>query len=359
MKCWKCGTDISKGTKTCSSCGVSLVRTKPSTDAGKALRMIFDDFGHEKVLGDPRYIMSSLTDLLPDSELLIYKIEHIYHVGFGKIYEAQIKNSGKPDQPFYTHLRRVLTEDVGFSDSKTEELITYFDEMVGWERPTTAAPAPAAKPKENVAAKPKEIPLEKVSATKSNQSIVDNIPAVPLAPANPVSPFKPIAPAKPATPRRTAAPAKSAAPVKRTTSNTPVKRPANAKPKATASDAPTKPVFAPLKKADQDDSNSYYICDCGFRSKGYKYCPNCGKHIGPASKPAAPRSVKTDSSINKTRSAGKTTHPSKNSILNASKKNSDYSLFNYRSCECGYMTSIKSIPYCPLCGKKLREKNNN
>ena len=330
MKCWKCGTDISKGTKTCSSCGVSLVRTKPSTDAGKALRMIFDDFGHEKVLGDPRYIMTSLTDLLPDPELLIYKIEHVYHVGLGSIYEAQIKSSGKPDQPFYTHVRRVLTEDVGFSDNKTDELITYFDEMVGWERPQA----------------------EKAPETKVKQS------AVASTPAKPVTSSKTAATSMPDSP----------APVKRSST---VKAASVTAPKSKSTDSEfssmyeaknsdiTSKIRAKNAKARADKSNStFYYCDCGFKSKGYKNCPNCGKPIVPASKPADPAPAKTDSSllkdtIKKIKSTEKTTKTAKNNVPSPSRNNP--TLFNYLVCECGYSTYNKSVPYCPRCGKRLKD----
>ncbi len=133
MRCWKCGNDNYEDTKFCLYCGISMERTSPVSDLGKALRKIYDDFGHEAVFKDSRCLSSSLSDLISDSELFVYSIEHVYRVGLGSVYESQISKVGKTDESFYTRVKRIITVDAGLSESKADELISLFDEMIGWQ----------------------------------------------------------------------------------------------------------------------------------------------------------------------------------------------------------------------------------
>lgn len=132
MKCWKCGSD-NKDVSFCLYCGVSQKRKEPVSNYGKALRKIFDDFGHEKVFEDSRCITSALGDLIPDSDAFVHSIEYVYHAGFGKLYEAQIRDSGKPDENFYKQVRKKITGEAGLTDTKADQIINCFDEMIGWE----------------------------------------------------------------------------------------------------------------------------------------------------------------------------------------------------------------------------------
>ena len=114
-------------------CGASHTRVDPVTETGKALRKIYDDFGYEKVFGDARIIVSALSDLLPDSELLKHSLELVYHVDLGSTYIHQIRNSGKPDEEFYKRVNEKIIDKAGLSERTARHLITYFDEMIGWE----------------------------------------------------------------------------------------------------------------------------------------------------------------------------------------------------------------------------------
>lgn len=132
MRCWKCGNDKIDAGK-CVKCGASQKRAEPVTDTGKALRTIYDDFGYEKVFADSRIIVSALSDLLPDSELLKHSLELVYHVDLGSTYIHQIRNSGKPDEEFYKRVNEKIIDKAGLSERTARHLITYFDEMIGWE----------------------------------------------------------------------------------------------------------------------------------------------------------------------------------------------------------------------------------
>lgn len=132
MKCWKCGSENSE-VSFCLYCGASQTRKEPLSNYGKALRKIYDDFGHEKVFEDSRCIASALADLIPDSDAFVHSIEYVYHAGFGRLYEAQISDIGEPDENFYKRVRRIITGEAGLSDNKADQIINCFDEMIGWK----------------------------------------------------------------------------------------------------------------------------------------------------------------------------------------------------------------------------------
>lgn len=143
MKCWRCGKGNVED-KICPYCGVSQDRTTPITEYGKALRKIYDDFGYEKVFENSRYISSAIGDLLSDTESFTRCLDYIYSFEFGSLYKAQISNSGKPDKALYSRAKKIITEEAGFSEKRADQLIQYFDEMIGWkesEKPTVALSA--------------------------------------------------------------------------------------------------------------------------------------------------------------------------------------------------------------------------
>lgn len=143
MRCWRCGGD-KISSEFCVNCGASQSRIEPVTGTGQALRKIYDDFGRDMVLSDARYITSALSDLVPDSEVLKHSLELVYHVGLGNLYKYQLQNHGKPDESFYAHVKKMIIDEAGLSDKKAEQLISYFDEMIGWD---TRGVKPVAKGK--------------------------------------------------------------------------------------------------------------------------------------------------------------------------------------------------------------------
>ena len=161
MKCWKCGSD-NVDTGTCLYCGASLDRTKPSSSVGKALRKIYNDFGYEKIFDDPNYITSAIGDLVSESDVVKHSIELVYTVGLGTTYKTQIRNSGEPDEAFYRRVRETIIDRTGFSEKKADQLIQYFDEMIGWDNSSKPDFAAEAEAKVKAAAKPKAPKKKKV-----------------------------------------------------------------------------------------------------------------------------------------------------------------------------------------------------
>ena len=117
MKCAECGRENLDDAKFCSYCTTPLIKDPEITDTGSTLRKIYNDFGYEKVFEDSRYITSALGDFVPDSEMISNSIEMVFHAGLGKVYKTQIRNGGNPDQAFYNHIKRIIT------DSKVKILI--------------------------------------------------------------------------------------------------------------------------------------------------------------------------------------------------------------------------------------------
>ena len=163
MKCWKCGKEITEA-DVCLYCGAIQERTEPKSDYGKALRKIYDDYGIEDVFGDSRCITSSLNDLVPESEAFTHSVEYVYHMGLGKLYESQLHNVGKPDENFYKRVKSLITKEAGFSESKADEIIAYFDEMIGWDSSVG----------------PDAIPLSSVQEEELNSSVFATTPSKPV-----------------------------------------------------------------------------------------------------------------------------------------------------------------------------------
>lgn len=132
MRCWRCDKDNSDGVQKCLHCGISQSRTSPVTEIGKVFRMLYDDCGCEKIFEDSRYLTAPLSDFIPDSELLKRNIDLVFYVGLGKIYASQLQKQGKPDEDFYKRVKRIITEEADLSDRKAVQLISLFDEMIGW-----------------------------------------------------------------------------------------------------------------------------------------------------------------------------------------------------------------------------------
>lgn len=146
MKCAECGRENQTDARFCCYCAVPLVKEPVVSDTGSALRKIYNDFGYEKVFEDHRYITSALGDFVPDSEMISNSIEMAYRAGLGKVYEAQIRKGGKPNDVFYKRVKELITEDAGLSEKRADKIIGYFDEMLGWKTQDIPDSVPSSEP---------------------------------------------------------------------------------------------------------------------------------------------------------------------------------------------------------------------
>ena len=131
MKCWKCGQDNIDGASVCTYCGVSQKRPAPVTEAGRAMRTLYDRYGAQEVLKNNAYLVNGLGDLAEDSKKLRNQLKTGMDAGLGRVYLEQLK-AGAPDSAFDRRVKRLLTEEAGLNDKTAVEIMDCFDEMIGW-----------------------------------------------------------------------------------------------------------------------------------------------------------------------------------------------------------------------------------
>ena len=134
MKCWKCGQEIPDGSKNCVYCSVSQERSAPSSDAGKAMRTLYDHYGAQKLFTEPAYLANGLGDLLPGSQKLRGQLKMALDAGIGRLYLEQLRVKGSPDDDFRRRVRTLLIEDAEISEKAAAALTGYLDEMIGWKK---------------------------------------------------------------------------------------------------------------------------------------------------------------------------------------------------------------------------------
>ena len=132
MKCWKCGNTIESGSSECAYCGANQIRPEPASEAGKALRKLYDHYGAEDLLSDASLMPNGYGDLCPDEKKFKNHLRLVLDAGVGKMYLTQIRTAGKPDPDFLQKVETKLSEDAGISEKAIQELIKSFDEMIGW-----------------------------------------------------------------------------------------------------------------------------------------------------------------------------------------------------------------------------------
>lgn len=159
MKCWKCGMNNQDGAASCLYCGNELDRLACTSDEGKAMRAVFDQYGAEKIFTKNTILINALGDYLQDSGNLRNQIRTVMDVGVGEAYLKQLKESGHPNKAFRERIWKMITEEAGFSDKIARDITGYFDEMIGWkeEKPAKKAPPAAA----NVPINENEVPQQK------------------------------------------------------------------------------------------------------------------------------------------------------------------------------------------------------
>ena len=139
MKCWKCSREIEDGASNCVYCGVSQSRNVPETEVGRALRALYDRYGAPVVLSNHAYLLNGLGDLVGDTKKLRNQLKMALDTGIGQIYLEQISH-GAPDSDFDCRIKILLTDDAGLSDKTADEIMGYFDEMIGWRINTQPQP---------------------------------------------------------------------------------------------------------------------------------------------------------------------------------------------------------------------------
>ena len=131
MKCWKCGKECEDFAVNCPDCGVSLSRKTPETEIGRAMRMLYDRYGAEKVLTNSAYLVNGLGDLTDGTKKIRNQLNMAMDAGLGRMYLDQV-HMGGPDASFNERVHKLLTEEAGLNDKAADELAGYFDEMIGW-----------------------------------------------------------------------------------------------------------------------------------------------------------------------------------------------------------------------------------
>lgn len=131
MKCWRCGASCDDSAVKCPSCGADLVRKAPSSEIGKAMRMLFDRYGADKIFTNNAYLVNGLGDLAEDSRKVRNQLKMAMDAGLGSMYLDQI-SVGEPDAAFDARVRSLITEEAGLNEKTASEIAGYFDEMIGW-----------------------------------------------------------------------------------------------------------------------------------------------------------------------------------------------------------------------------------
>lgn len=133
MICWRCGKKLAEHTSSCVYCSTSQKRTVPKTEAGKAMRQIYDHFGPSEVLTSKNKLSVGLGDMLSDSKKLRRQIEAAFEAGIGRFYLNQLDAAGKADVNFNTRIKKLLIENAEVSDKTAEDIMKYMEEMIGWQ----------------------------------------------------------------------------------------------------------------------------------------------------------------------------------------------------------------------------------
>ena len=131
MKCWKCGQEATLGASACPKCSAAQKRTAPASEAGRAMRSLYDDLGRDGVLEIPSALVNGLGDLLENSQMLRGQLRIAMDAGIGRMYLDQLNAKGRPDAAFDGRIKAAIT-NAGLSDGAAQKLMDCFDEMIGW-----------------------------------------------------------------------------------------------------------------------------------------------------------------------------------------------------------------------------------
>lgn len=101
------------------------------SEIGKAMRMLYDRYGAEKIFNNSAYLVNGLGDLTEDSRKVRNQFKMVMDAGLGRVYLDQL-SAGAPDAAFDARVRTLITEEAGLNEKAASEIAGYFDEMIGW-----------------------------------------------------------------------------------------------------------------------------------------------------------------------------------------------------------------------------------
>lgn len=132
MKCWRCGAGVAKDAVVCKRCGANQTRNSPVSEIGKELRKQYDQYDADTILGkDEKIILDALSRKKVSSDICA-QFRSAIQAGLGKSYLKQIRVSGLPDRDFYKSIHFKLMNNTDLSEESINQLIAWFDEMIGW-----------------------------------------------------------------------------------------------------------------------------------------------------------------------------------------------------------------------------------
>ena len=138
MYCWKCGQELTDGASACVYCNADQNRPEPASEAGRAMRQLYDRYGRE------------------NSQKLRNQMKMALDAGVGRLYLDQLNGTGAPDAAFDKCVRVLMSDGAGLNDKAIYEITACFDEMIGWRAASDAKPASEA-PKQQAAESHEEI----------------------------------------------------------------------------------------------------------------------------------------------------------------------------------------------------------
>lgn len=132
MRCWQCGKDIEQSANYCPSCGAYVKRTEPISERGKALRLLYDQYGAKELLTNTIFLSNAYYESCPDDHHFIKQLDIAFEADIGNMYLEQIKNVGKPNSQFNRKIENILSEEAGFTKKVSHDIMVALDEMIGW-----------------------------------------------------------------------------------------------------------------------------------------------------------------------------------------------------------------------------------
>ena len=146
MYCWKCGQELTDGASACVYCGADQRRPEPTSEAGRAMRQLYDRYGRDAVLTNNLMLVNGLGDLVENSQKLRNQMKMALDAGVGRLYLDQLNGTGAPDAAFDQRVRALMSDEAGLNDKAIYEITDCFDDMIGWRAASEARPASKAQP---------------------------------------------------------------------------------------------------------------------------------------------------------------------------------------------------------------------
>lgn len=132
MKCWRCGQSMADSMETCGACGASQARTAVSTEVGRTLRALYDRFGAQEILTNSSYIFNGLGSAAEDAKKARGLFQLALDIGVGQLFLEQLRDKGYWDGDFVMRVYQRLVDDAGMNNDTSIQMISWFNEMIGW-----------------------------------------------------------------------------------------------------------------------------------------------------------------------------------------------------------------------------------